>query len=62
MRVFVRIHSKHRIGLIGCVQGLGPNLFYNSPTEACIVMCRSAMWKERRKKILFRQLVGFDHA
>ena len=28
--------------LIECVLGLGPNLFYNSPMEACVVICRTA--------------------
>jgi type I restriction enzyme M protein len=39
--------------VVECVLGLGPNLFYNSPMEACVVVCR--MWKEkgRRGKILF---------
>ena len=27
--------------LIECVIGLGPNLFYNSPMEACVVICRT---------------------
>ncbi len=27
--------------LVECVLGLGPNLFYNSPMEACVVVCRS---------------------
>ncbi len=39
--------------LIECVLGLGPNLFYNSPMEACIVICRSVKPAERRGKILF---------
>lgn len=39
--------------LIECVLGLGPNLFYNSPMEACIVVCRTAKSKTRRKRILF---------
>ena len=39
--------------LIECVLGLGPNLFYNSPMEACVVICRSAKPKQRRNKILF---------
>jgi type I restriction enzyme M protein len=39
--------------LIECVLGLGPNLFYNSPMEACVVICRSAKPKQRRKTILF---------
>lgn len=39
--------------LLECVLGLGPNLFYNSPMEACIVVCRAAKPVERRGKILF---------
>jgi hypothetical protein len=39
--------------VIECVLGLGPNLFYNSPMEACVVICRTAKAKERRNKILF---------
>lgn len=39
--------------LIECVLGLGPNLFYNSPMEACVVICRSSKPKARRNKILF---------
>lgn len=39
--------------LIECVIGLGPNLFYNSPMEACIVICRTQKPKARRGKILF---------
>ena len=27
------------IDLLECVLGLGPNLFYNSPMEACVVVC-----------------------
>ena len=38
---------------IECVLGLGPNLFYNSPMEACVVVCRTAKPKARRNKILF---------
>jgi type I restriction enzyme M protein len=44
--------------LIECVLGLGPNLFYNSPMEACIVICRTAKPKVRRGKILFINAVG----
>jgi len=39
--------------LIECVLGLGPNLFYNSPMEACVVICRTDKPKERKGKILF---------
>jgi type I restriction enzyme M protein len=39
--------------LIECVLGLGPNLFYNSPMEACVVICRSIKTKDHKGKILF---------
>lgn len=39
--------------LIECVIGLGPNLFYNSPMEACIVICHTHKPRARRNKILF---------
>ncbi len=42
-----------RSDLLECVIGLGPNLFYNSPMEACIIVCRSNKPKERRGKIQF---------
>lgn len=38
--------------LVECVIGLGPNLFYNSPMEACVVVCRSRKPAERRGKVL----------
>jgi type I restriction enzyme M protein len=44
--------------LIECVLGLGPNLFYNSPMEACIVICRTAKSKASRGKILFINAVN----
>ena len=44
--------------LIECVIGLGPNLFYNSPMEACVVICRTAKPKARRGKILFINAVN----
>ena len=39
--------------VIECVLGLGPNLFYNSPMEACVVVCRMRKEKGRRGKVLF---------
>jgi type I restriction enzyme M protein len=39
--------------VIDAVIGLGPNLFYNSPMEACIVICRTAKPKNRKGKVLF---------
>ena len=44
--------------LIKCVLGLGPNLFYNSPMEACVVVCRTQKPKARRGKILFINAVN----
>jgi len=41
------------LDLLECVLGLGPNLFYNSPMEACVVVCRTRKPTERRRKILF---------
>ena len=39
--------------IIECVLGLGPNLFYNSPMEACVVICRTQKPEERKSKVLF---------
>lgn len=39
--------------LVECVIGIGKNLFFNSPMEACIVICRTNKPIERRGKILF---------
>jgi len=44
--------------LIECVLGLGPNLFYNSPMEACVVICRTAKPKARKNKILLINAVN----
>ena len=38
---------------VDCVIGLGPNLFYNSPMEACLLICRMQKPVNRRGKILF---------
>lgn len=39
--------------IIECVLGLGPGLFYNSPMDACVVVCRMQKSDERKGKILF---------
>lgn len=39
--------------LVECVIGIGKNLFYNSPMEACIVICRANKPANRRRKVLF---------
>ncbi|MBR1236623.1 class I SAM-dependent DNA methyltransferase [Bradyrhizobium sp. AUGA SZCCT0182] len=41
-----------------CVLGLGPGLFYNSPMEACVVICRSRIPVERQGRILFVDAVA----
>lgn len=39
--------------LVECVIGIGKNLFFNSPMEACIVICRANKPVNRRGKVLF---------
>ena len=43
--------------LVECVIGLGPNLFYNSPMEACLLITTTKKKKERRSKILIMNAV-----
>src|SRR5665648_217500 len=38
--------------IVDCVIGLGPNLFYNSGMEACIVVCSKIKPAERKGKVL----------
>lgn len=44
--------------LIECVIGLGPNLFYNSPMEACILICRTNKSDDYKNKIVFINAVN----
>ena len=44
--------------LVECVLGLGPGLFYNSPMEACVVICRASKPEERRGKVLLIDAVN----
>lgn len=39
--------------MVDCVIGLGPNLFFNAPMEACIVICRTHKELGNQGKILF---------
>ena len=39
--------------LVDCVIGIGKNLFYNSPMEACILICHTNKPLDRRGKVLF---------
>jgi type I restriction enzyme M protein len=43
---------------VECVLGLGPNLFYNSPMEACVVICRARKPPKRRGHILLIDAVN----
>ena len=42
-----------KLDWIECIIGIGKNLFYNSPMEACIVICNTNKTAERKGKILF---------
>ncbi len=44
--------------LVECVLGLGPNLFYNSPMEACVVICRNRKPAQRQGQVLFIDAVN----
>ena len=44
--------------LLECVLGLGPGLFYNSPMEACVLVCRTSKPAGRVGKVLFIDAVG----
>jgi type I restriction enzyme M protein len=39
--------------IVEAVIGLGPNLFYNSPMEACLLVCRQNKPTDRKGKVLF---------
>ena len=39
--------------LVECVLGLGPELFYNSAMESCVIFCRSKKQPGRRQRIIF---------
>lgn len=44
--------------LVECVIGLGPNLFYNSPMEACLLITKNKKAPSRKGKILFINAVN----
>ena len=39
--------------MVDCVISIGKNLFYNSPMEACIILCSSKKPLERKGQVLF---------
>ena len=47
-----------RMDLVECVIGLGANLFYNSPMEACIIICRTKKENNRKGQVLFINAVN----
>ena len=47
-----------RSDLLECIIGLGPNLFYNSPMEACIIICRAKKRPECCGQVLFINAVN----
>ena len=44
--------------LVECVIGLGPNLFYNSPMEACLLVTKTNKPPHKKGKILFINAVN----
>ena len=42
-----------KMDILDCVIGLAPSLFYNSPMEACIVICRMRKEPQKAGKVLF---------
>ena len=56
--LFRNEESEVRKGLVlsdklEAVIGLGPNLFYNAPMEACVLICNSRKAKELKNKVIF---------
>lgn len=43
---------------VECVIGLGPNLFYNSPMEACLLITKTNKEKSKKGKVLFINAVN----
>lgn len=44
--------------VVDCVIGLGPNMFYNSPMESCLLICSTNKPTARKGKILFINAVN----
>ena len=42
-----------KMNIVECVIGLGPNLFYNSPMEACIIICNKKKPQKLNSRIVF---------
>ena len=42
-----------KLDLLECIVGIGKNLFYNSPMEACVMICKMKKEQNRVGKVLF---------
>lgn len=42
-----------KLDLVECVIGIAKGLFYNSPMEACVIICKTNKPRNRKNKILF---------
>lgn len=47
-----------KMDILDCIIGLAPNLFYNSPMEACVVICRMKKEPKKAGKVLFINAVN----
>lgn len=47
-----------RADILECVLGLGPGLFYNSPMEACVIICRTRKRAQQKRKVLLINAVN----
>lgn len=47
-----------KMDILDCVIGLGANLFFNSPMEACILICNRSKPKERKHNVLMINAVN----
>lgn len=47
-----------KMDVLDCIIGLGPNLFYNSPMESCIVVCKTKKEPQKAGKVLFINAVN----
>lgn len=42
-----------KLDILECIVGIGKNLFYNSPMEACVIVCRNKKKNDRKGQVLF---------
>lgn len=44
--------------ILDCIIGLGANLFYNSPMEACILICNCSKANSKKNRVLMINAVN----